>query len=97
MSCGPADLMHGNTVTSATGPTKTRPFDKVLSEVQSFFEIHRAEGTSRGVHPRDDRQERHRMHGWRAPCGRNCRFTRIATRAPQRRSVDRAGLPCGVR
>jgi 3-deoxy-7-phosphoheptulonate synthase len=46
-SCDP---MHGNTVTSATGH-KTRPFDKVLSEVQSFFEIHRAEGTwAGGVH-----------------------------------------------
>jgi 3-deoxy-7-phosphoheptulonate synthase len=42
--------MHGNGITSATGH-KTRPFDKVLSEVQSFFEVHRAEGTwAGGVH-----------------------------------------------
>ena len=46
-SCDP---MHGNGITSATGH-KTRPFDKVLSEVQSFFEVHRAEGTwAGGVH-----------------------------------------------
>jgi 3-deoxy-7-phosphoheptulonate synthase len=46
-SCDP---MHGNTISSATGH-KTRPFDRVLSEVQSFFEIHRAEGTwAGGVH-----------------------------------------------
>jgi 3-deoxy-7-phosphoheptulonate synthase len=46
-SCDP---MHGNTVSSATGH-KTRPFDRVLAEVQNFFEIHRAEGTwAGGVH-----------------------------------------------
>ncbi len=46
-SCDP---MHGNGITSATGH-KTRPFDKVLSEVQSFFEIHRAAGSwAGGVH-----------------------------------------------
>ena len=46
-SCDP---MHGNGITSATGH-KTRPFDRILSEVQSFFEIHRAEGSwAGGVH-----------------------------------------------
>ena len=46
-SCDP---MHGNTISSSTGH-KTRPFDKVLSEVKSFFEVHRAEGTwAGGVH-----------------------------------------------
>ena len=46
-SCDP---MHGNTITSATG-YKTRPFDKVLREVQEFFAIHRAEGSyPGGVH-----------------------------------------------
>lgn len=45
-SCDP---MHGNTVSA--GGFKTRPFDYVLSEVQSFFAIHRAEGTyAGGVH-----------------------------------------------
>ncbi|MCB1354979.1 MAG: 3-deoxy-7-phosphoheptulonate synthase class II [Maritimibacter sp.] len=46
-SCDP---MHGNTIKSATG-YKTRPFDRVLREVQEFFAVHRAEGTyPGGVH-----------------------------------------------
>jgi 3-deoxy-7-phosphoheptulonate synthase len=44
------DPMHGNTIKSATG-YKTRPFNQVLTEVQEFFAIHRAEGTvPGGVH-----------------------------------------------
>jgi 3-deoxy-7-phosphoheptulonate synthase len=44
------DPMHGNTVTAATG-YKTRPFDSVVSEVEQFFAIHRAEGSyAGGVH-----------------------------------------------
>jgi 3-deoxy-7-phosphoheptulonate synthase len=43
-SCDP---MHGNTIKTSTG-YKTRPFDRVLKEVRSFFEIHRAEGTHAG-------------------------------------------------
>ena len=35
------DPMHGNTVKTASG-YKTREFDKVMAEVRSFFEIHRA-------------------------------------------------------
>ena len=46
-SCDP---MHGNTVKASTG-YKTRPFDLILSEVDAFFEVHRAEGTyAGGVH-----------------------------------------------
>src|ERR1700760_4117744 len=46
-SCDP---MHGNTITSASG-YKTRPFDLILKEVKSFFQIHAAEGThAGGVH-----------------------------------------------
>ena len=41
------DPMHGNTVKSASG-YKTRPFDAVLREVQEFFAVHRAEGTTPG-------------------------------------------------
>ncbi|MEM7462049.1 MAG: 3-deoxy-7-phosphoheptulonate synthase class II [Pseudomonadota bacterium] len=41
------DPMHGNTITSATG-YKTRPFERVLTEVQEFFAVHRAEGTNPG-------------------------------------------------
>ncbi|MES2029947.1 MAG: 3-deoxy-7-phosphoheptulonate synthase class II [Pseudomonadota bacterium] len=46
-SCDP---MHGNTITSNSG-YKTRPFDRILSEVKSFFQVHAAEGThAGGVH-----------------------------------------------
>jgi 3-deoxy-7-phosphoheptulonate synthase len=45
-SCDP---MHGNTVKS--GDYKTRPFDRILKEVQTFFTVHQAEGTyAGGVH-----------------------------------------------
>ena len=43
-SCDP---MHGNTVTAAGG-LKTRPFDRIVSEVEQFFAIHRAEGRNPG-------------------------------------------------
>ncbi|MBM7066773.1 class II 3-deoxy-7-phosphoheptulonate synthase [Actibacterium sp. 188UL27-1] len=44
------DPMHGNTIKSASG-YKTRPFDKVLSEVREFFAVHRDHGTiPGGVH-----------------------------------------------
>ena len=42
-SCDP---MHGNTVTAAG--YKTRPFDRILKEVQTFFDVHHAEGTHPG-------------------------------------------------
>jgi 3-deoxy-7-phosphoheptulonate synthase len=46
-SCDP---MHGNTITSVSG-YKTRPFDRILSEVKEFFTVHAAEGTyAGGVH-----------------------------------------------
>ncbi len=46
-SCDP---MHGNTVKSGTG-YKTRPFDRILAETRTFFDVHRAEGThAGGVH-----------------------------------------------
>jgi 3-deoxy-7-phosphoheptulonate synthase len=41
------DPMHGNTIKAGSG-YKTRPFDLILSEVESFFDIHRAEGTHAG-------------------------------------------------
>jgi 3-deoxy-7-phosphoheptulonate synthase len=45
-----SDPMHGNTVKSTTG-YKTRQFDRILTELKRFFEIHRAEGTyAGGVH-----------------------------------------------
>ncbi|MGE3148649.1 MAG: class II 3-deoxy-7-phosphoheptulonate synthase [Pseudorhodoplanes sp.] len=46
-SCDP---MHGNTITSQSG-YKTRPFDRILQEVKSYFAIHAAEGSyAGGVH-----------------------------------------------
>lgn len=42
-SCDP---MHGNTISA--GGYKTRPFDRILKEVEGFFDIHRAEGTHPG-------------------------------------------------
>ena len=41
------DPMHGNTIKAGSG-YKTRPFDLILSEVESFFDIHRGEGTHAG-------------------------------------------------
>ncbi|MGI9524613.1 MAG: class II 3-deoxy-7-phosphoheptulonate synthase [Hyphomicrobiaceae bacterium] len=43
-SCDP---MHGNTLTSNTG-YKTRPFDRILREVNHFFDVHAEEGTHPG-------------------------------------------------
>lgn len=46
-SCDP---MHGNTIKASSG-YKTRPFDRILAEVRSFFAVHAAEGThAGGVH-----------------------------------------------
>lgn len=46
-SCDP---MHGNTIKSSTG-YKTRKFDDILSEIKSFFEVHREAGTyAGGIH-----------------------------------------------
>ena len=43
-SCDP---MHGNVIKAESG-FKTRPFDRILSEVKGFFAVHRAEGTHAG-------------------------------------------------
>ncbi len=46
-SCDP---MHGNTI-KAGNTYKTRPFDRIMSEIQGFFAVHKAEGTiPGGVH-----------------------------------------------
>jgi len=46
-SCDP---MHGNTISAANG-YKTRPFDRIMSEIRTFFAVHQAEGTyAGGVH-----------------------------------------------
>ena len=46
-SCDP---MHGNTIKVKSG-FKTRPFDRIMSEIRSFFAVHQGEGTyAGGVH-----------------------------------------------
>ena len=46
-SCDP---MHGNTLKATTG-FKTRPFDRIMSEVQEVFAVHQAEGSyAGGIH-----------------------------------------------
>ena len=46
-SCDP---MHGNTIKAGNG-YKTRPVDRILAEVQQFFQVHATEGThAGGVH-----------------------------------------------
>jgi len=46
-SCDP---MHGNTIKAANG-YKTRPFERILKEVEQVFAVHRAEGTyAGGIH-----------------------------------------------
>ncbi|GAB19356.1 3-deoxy-D-arabino-heptulosonate 7-phosphate synthase [Gordonia effusa NBRC 100432] len=42
-----SDPMHGNTHEASTG-FKTRHFDRIVDEVQGFFEVHRALGTHPG-------------------------------------------------
>ena len=41
------DPMHGNTIKAQSG-YKTRPFDRILKEVEGFFAVHAAEGTHAG-------------------------------------------------
>jgi 3-deoxy-7-phosphoheptulonate synthase len=43
-SCDP---MHGNTIKAASG-YKTRPFDRIMQEIETFFAVHHAEGTYPG-------------------------------------------------
>ena len=47
-SCDP---MHGNTIKAGNSGYKTRPFDRIMSEIRAFFAVHQAEGTyAGGVH-----------------------------------------------
>ncbi len=46
-SCDP---MHGNTIKASNG-YKTRPFDRIVAEINSFFDVHQAESSiAGGVH-----------------------------------------------
>lgn len=45
-----SDPMHGNTIKASSG-YKTRPFDRILSEVRRVFDVHNAEGSyAGGIH-----------------------------------------------
>ncbi len=45
-SCDP---MHGNTISA--GGYKTRPFDRIMAEIRTFFTVHQAEGSyAGGIH-----------------------------------------------
>ena len=47
-SCDP---MHGNTIKAGNSGYKTRPFDRIMSEIRAFFAVHQAEKTyAGGVH-----------------------------------------------
>jgi CheY-like chemotaxis protein len=90
-SCDP---MHGNTIT-ANG-YKTRPFERILAR-WSLLRCARGRRHLSGRHPcRDDRQERHRVHGRRArhhgrrPAGP---LPHALRPAPQRRPGAGTGLP----
>ena len=87
-SCDP---MHGNTITSHAG-YKTRPFDRILSEVKSaFFDRAPAEGThAGGSPPGDDRPERDRMHRRRAAHLREDLVHRYHTHCDPRLNADQA-------
>ena len=92
------DPMHGNTVTAAAG-YKTRPFDSIVSEVERFFDIHRAEGTyPGGVHIEMTGQNVTECTGGATAHlgGRPRPPVRHRLRpAPQCRAVAGAGFPAG--
>ena len=44
-SCDP---MHGNTIKAGNSGYKTRPFDRIMSEIRAFFAVHQSEGTYAG-------------------------------------------------
>ncbi|GIR26228.1 MAG: hypothetical protein CM15mP40_08360 [Alphaproteobacteria bacterium] len=61
-SCDP---MHANTEKAKSG-YKTRNFKNILSEVKSFFKVHKARVHMLADTLRDDRTKCYRMHGWHA-------------------------------
>ena len=94
-SCDP---MHGNTIKSATG-YKTRPFDRILAEVKSFFAVHAAEGTyAGGVHlEMTGKDVTECTGGARAITDEDLErpLPHLLRSAAQRRAGDRARLPAG--
>ena len=94
-SCDP---MHGNTITAESG-YKTRPFDRILQEVKTFFAVHAAEGThGGGVHlEMTGKDVTECTGGARAISDRGSQrpLSHAVRSAAQRRAGDRAGFPAG--
>ncbi len=94
-SCDP---MHGNTISAATG-YKTRPFDRILKEVETFFDVHRAEGThAGGIHVEMTGQNVTECTGGAAMISEtdlHGPLPHALRPAPQRGSVAGAGFPGG--
>ena len=90
-----SDPMHGNTIKTSTG-YKTRPTERIASEVRSFFGVlQRGRRSCRGRPSRDDRQERDRMHGRGARDlgdGPARPLPHLLRSAAQRGAVDRNGV-----
>lgn len=84
------DPMHGNTVQASNG-YKTREFDKILSEVKSFFEIHRAEGTyAGGIHLEMTGQDVTECTGGTIGLAENELSNRYETQCDPRLNADQA-------
>jgi 3-deoxy-7-phosphoheptulonate synthase len=83
--------MHGNTISPLNG-YKTRPFERILSEVDSLLRSPPRRGHPSRRHPhRDDRQERDRMHRRRAGAvGRGPAQDRYHTHCDPRLNADQA-------
>ncbi len=88
---GPGATSYGRAIpctatrSRAANGYKTRPFDRILKEVESFFEVHRAEGThAGGIHVEMTGQNVTECTGGATAISRPiCRtaITRIAIRA----------------
>ena len=92
---GRAIPMHGNTIT--LDGYKTRPFDRILKEVQTFFDVHRAEGTHPGgIHVEmTGKNVTECTGGARAITAEDLHgpLSHPLRPAPQCRPGDRAGVP----
>ena len=92
------DPMHGNTIKAASG-YKTRPFDRIMSEIRNFFAVHHAEGTyAGGVHlEMTGKNVTECTGGARAISESDLSrpLSHLLRSAPQRRAGDRGRFPGG--
>ena len=84
---------------SAPAGYKTRPFDRIMSEIRNFFAVHQAEGTyAGGIHlEMTGKDVTECMGGARAISERRSArpLSHLLRSAPQRRTGDRSRLPGG--